>query len=111
MLEPALWLAALLTGRLATIIATLAVAALGIALLRGVVPGRRALSVVLGCAIVTSAPAIAAALVGLAQPTIRVNDVVAYDGPGLGAPVPETYDPYAGAAVLPPSGPEAVPFR
>jgi len=113
--EPISWLAALMTGRLATVVATLAVAALGFLLLRGLIPGRRALAVVVGIAVVTAAPAIAAALVGVVQPEPLSADVAAEAATDVNSPesptLAENYDPYAGAAVAPPTGPESDPFR
>ena len=59
-------LLALLTGSLATALATIAVAGLGLALLAGRVMWHRAARVVLGCALVFGAGGIAGGLLGLA---------------------------------------------
>ena len=57
------WIEMLLTGRLATVIAVLAVAFLGYGMLYGRVSQRRALQVVLGCFVLFGSSAIAHSLI------------------------------------------------
>ena len=91
-----------MVGPAATTIAILAIALIGVLLLSGHLPVRRALLVVMGCFIVFSASAIAQGIMNgmvRAEPTSAVPEI---DETGVtpsprSAPVP--YDPYAGAAV------------
>lgn len=102
------WLASLVTGRIATVVAILAVAAVGLAFLRGRVPTMRAFAVVAGCVAVASAPGIAAALVGIsaaAQPETPVALVPTPPTDTVTAPVFDD-DPHGGAAPVPITGPE-----
>jgi len=107
LVEAANWIRALVTGTPATMIATIAVAAVGILMLQGRFPLRRGVTVVLGCFLVFGAGAIAD---GLA----RINEEVSGRGhempfatipsppPSPSVAVPsqaQIYDPYAGASV------------
>lgn len=98
------WIAALLTGSVATAIAVIAIAAIGLAFLQGRIDARRACRTVLGCFIIFGAPSIAAALGALTEgemaPAARYPSV-AEPGirPVLSVPAPAPYDPYAGASV------------
>lgn len=101
------WVRALITGTPATIIATLAVASIGFLMLRGRLPLRRGLTVVLGCFVVFGASTIADGLVrisdtvsdreeGMPLSDIAVAPVLP---PSVAPPQPQVYDPYAGASV------------
>lgn len=63
----AFWLERVLTGSLGTTIAVLAVAWLGFGMLTGTISLRRSGIVVLGCAILFSAPVLARSLLGLSR--------------------------------------------
>ena len=102
-MEAAEWTAALLTGRLALAIGTIAVAGLGYALLTGRADARRAIAIVAGVAIVTSARSIATVLVGSTEaytaPQAVAGGRPADDHRPTPAPQSPAFDPYAGAAV------------
>jgi len=100
------WVVAALSGSVATAIAVIAIASIGLLMLSGRVDVRRALQAVLGCSILFGASSIAAGIVGSIQ-----NSAVQGDGQvaaplpapnypqGVAASLPR--DPYAGAAVPP----------
>ncbi|GLK45535.1 MULTISPECIES: TrbC/VirB2 family protein [Novosphingobium] len=96
------WIAEIMTGPLATIVATLAVATLGLALLQGRLSMRHGAQVILGCFILFGAPFIAMELVRVAPHGIRAQAVFSAsnqqmpDIPAVPQPNP---DPYAGASV------------
>lgn len=96
------WVAELLTGRVATLVAILAVASVGIACLEGRIDSKRAIRVVLGCFIVFGAPTIAAGLIDLPPPAASVS-VDPHTQPLIETrppPPPQApHDPYAGASV------------
>lgn len=96
------WIAGLLTGPVATGLATLAIAGVGFGLLAGRIAVRRAVQVVLGCFILFGAPVLVQELTG----ALRGNSVAVPDmanGPPVSPPPaprePPARDPYAGAAV------------
>ena len=95
------WAAQLLSGSLATILALVAIALVGFALLQGEIPLRRGTQVVLGCFVVFGAPLTATELLQLAQGWEYSRPSANEDqGPVLLNPVmPSPADPYAGAAV------------
>ncbi len=99
----ATWVRALVIGTPATILATIAVAAVGFLMLAGRLPMRRAGTVLLGCFIIFGAGHIATALVGLVtvnSGTTSAASVEAAPPAQVTAPAqPEVYDPYAGASV------------
>ncbi|HLL29922.1 MAG TPA: TrbC/VirB2 family protein [Allosphingosinicella sp.] len=95
------WIAGLLLGTAGTIVAVMAVAAVGFLMLAGRLPVRRGASAIIGCFILFSAGSVAS---GLLEATSGSRD------PGEVLPVAEAaympatppagaYDPYAGAAV------------
>lgn len=93
------WFMSALAGTVASLLAVIAVAALGFAMLSGRIDTGRAGRLLLGCALVFGAPVIGGALVRIssAQPTPPAQAV---------APAPiklpdrsSGYDPYAGASV------------
>jgi type IV secretory pathway VirB2 component (pilin) len=103
------WLDGALLGSMATIIAIIAVASLGMLLMAGRVHSRRAMEVVLGCFIIFGASSIAAGLLSIlnssdreggpqpSPPPASVSAPAVTQSPVTTAP----YDPYAGAAVPP----------
>ena len=95
------WIAVALTGTVATIIAVLATAMLGVVMLTGRLPARRSAEVIIGCFVLFSARLIAGALLGIVPPTsdepVPIASVQAPYLPTDPKPVP--YDPYAGASV------------
>ena len=103
------WLVALLRGDLATTIAIVAVAGLGLSLLAGRLPKRRGIQLVIGCFIIFGAPTIAAgifaSLAGAQEaresdvyvPTALADVLLPPQTPARTQP----YDPYAGAALPP----------
>lgn len=100
------WIESLLFGSVAAMISALAIAALGFAMLQGRIPVQRGARVIFGCFILVSARSIASAFVAVTP----VQNLSAPD-PGVAflpsyrptAPPPENKDPYAGAAVPPPT--------
>jgi type IV secretion system protein VirB2 len=99
------WVQGTLLGTIATAIAVIAVASVGLMMFSGRLPARRGLFVVLGCFILFGAPAIAAGI----QAFLAGGDTqAAYQPrpvpppPAAPAPPPNppaNRDPYAGAAV------------
>ena len=100
----ALWVEGILTGKLASVLAVIAVATLGFALLSGRIDIRRGLTVLVGCFILFGAPAIAVGLRSLADATSSDDDATGAQ-PSDQTPIatmpanPNYFDPYAGASV------------
>jgi type IV secretory pathway VirB2 component (pilin) len=105
-ITPALdWVQGTLLGSVATMLAVLAIASLGFAMLSGRLEVRRGLAVLIGCFILFGAPSIAKGLMGAAQNDSNLAvgappppPVYAQPQPSA-APPANAYDPYAGAAV------------
>lgn len=103
--EGVIWIQGAALGSIATIVAVVAVATVGMLMLSGRLELRRGITVVLGCFILFGASGISAALTGLASETISPSRPSASDaGPissQLRSPAAPTgaYDPYAGASV------------
>jgi type IV secretory pathway VirB2 component (pilin) len=102
------WVQGALLGTLATIIAVIAVAAIGFLMLLGRVDARRGATVLMGCFVLFGAPVIAAGLRGMASGTeIEYADLEVPIKRPLVIPPPASlppqntnaFDPYAGAAV------------
>lgn len=96
----ATWLEQVMLGTSATIVATLAVAAVGVLLFTGRIEWRRGTKVILGCFILFGASTIASGLAGLAEGNTAPPP--ANISPPPPTPTPEVrkpYDPYAGASV------------
>lgn len=96
------WIGGVLLGSIATGIATLAVAAIGLLMLNGRLPVRRGVGVVLGCFILFSAPVITRGL--LAEKSLPPRDepppaLAAVPAAPSVAPPAVPFDPYAGAAL------------
>jgi len=96
------WLQHLLTGSVATIVAVLAVAATGAAMLTGRVDVRRGAAVIVGCFLLFGAPTITtglyAALTGGFAGSAPQASSSSPKAPAV-PKSPDPYDPYAGAAV------------
>jgi type IV secretory pathway VirB2 component (pilin) len=104
-LPAAQWVEAVLLGNLATVIAIVAVASIGFAMLTGRVDVRRGGAIILGCFILFGASAIANGLRGAAQNSgSQYSEAAPVPPPAFIRP-PQTdaanpgYDPYAGASV------------
>jgi len=96
------WLEHLLLGSIAVAIATLAVAATGIALLTGRIDRRRATVLVIGCFTVFGAASIEPGLIGLPGATEASSPQTPSSPPPAQRPqLTPGFDPYAGAAPLP----------
>jgi type IV secretion system protein VirB2 len=94
------WIAAALTGSVATAVATIAVAAIGFAFLQGRIDAGRAMRTLFGCFIIFGAPTISSALIGgSAQISLPSPPVDAREQVSTPAPQSIPYDPYAGASV------------
>jgi len=97
------WGESALGGTLAISIAILTIAAIGLRMLGGHMPYRRAAQIMVGCFILFLAPAISAALLRVArgepEPVAVPRPLTASPGPAQNSPPPAPYDPYAGAAV------------
>ena len=99
----ATWISNLLTGTVATAIATLAVAGAGFLMLSGRIALRRGLTIVAGCFVLFGAQNIATGLMTLRSDEPPPIAEMAVPVPTPTAPVippqPNVYDPYAGASV------------
>lgn len=96
------WVRGVLLGSIGTMIAVVAVAAVGLLMLSGRVPVRRGLIVVLGCFVLFSAATIADGLVSGATASATPPEPVSPPPPPAytpSQPKPVPYDPYAGASV------------
>lgn len=98
------WVAAVATGPVATGVATIAIAAVGFAMLAGRIDVRRGAVVVLGCFIVFGAPTIAGAFMQWAGAGGDSGaQFAASVPPAAPVPAPPPYqpnDPYAGASLI-----------
>ncbi len=98
------WIEAALSGSIATAIAVIGVASVGLLMLAGRIEVRRATQVIAGCFILFGASSIAAGIIGSLERATSA-DQVANPGPPPAYPMPVTTqsaaDPYAGAAVPP----------
>jgi type IV secretory pathway VirB2 component (pilin) len=106
LLANAAWVEGTLLGTLATIIAVIAVAAIGIAMFEGRVDLKRGMLVIAGCFVLFGAPVISAGLMSIVSrdevaiaraplpPALAVSRFISPP-----APQRADFDPYAGAAV------------
>ena len=108
------WIEGVLLGQVGTVIAVLAIAGVGFAMLQGRIALRHGMRVVLGCFILFGAPLIAQGLAGLARgtagppPTIElsapIQQMPTAPQPVLPQPPPQgsnPFDPYAGVSTVP----------
>lgn len=99
------WVQGATLGATATVIAVIAVAAIGLLMLSGRLELRRGITVAMGCFILFGAPGIAAALTGLGDAATPPRLPLTPDPEPLAnrlssaSPPPAAYDPYAGASV------------
>jgi type IV secretory pathway VirB2 component (pilin) len=99
------WIEAVFLGNVATVIAIIAVASIGFAMLTGRVDMRRGGTIVLGCFILFGASTIANGLRGAAQNSgSQYSEVAPIPPPTFVRPAQTDaanpgYDPYAGASV------------
>ena len=97
------WVRSLLLGSVATSVAVIAVAVIGLLLLSGRIPVRRGLTAIVGCFVLFSAGTIADGLLSTVRSTPSSTIPLAPVPPPVAAlrpPVDRTpYDPYAGASV------------
>jgi len=98
------WVEGAALGSVATAIAIIAVAAIGLLMLSGRLDLRRGITVIFGCFLLFGASGIAAALTGLAGGDTQVRQPTTPDPGQLSghlssAAPPTAYDPYAGASV------------
>lgn len=103
--EGAAWVQNAALGSVATSVAVVAVAAIGLLMLSGRLELRRGITVVMGCFLLFGAARIAAAISGEASigSQVRVSPERGASEPSSlpqePAPSPSAYDPYAGASV------------
>jgi type IV secretory pathway VirB2 component (pilin) len=107
------WIEQAVLGSVATSIAVIAVAVVGLMMLRGRLEVRRGVTVILGCFVLFGAPVLAAGIRGIASNVLPAPPVVQAPVPPPPMPVarmpapmpppppPSNYDPYAGASVRP----------
>ncbi|MBB5730961.1 type IV secretory pathway VirB2 component (pilin) [Sphingomonas prati] len=97
------WVEQTMLGSVATILATIAVAMVGVSMLSGAVSLRRGARVIVGCFILFAAPTISHALKALAAGDVTVSVGPNVANPALAVPATtpatEYFDPYAGPAV------------
>jgi type IV secretory pathway VirB2 component (pilin) len=103
------WLVAVIQGSVATSVAVIAVASVGLMMLAGRLELKRAVRVIFGCFLLFGASLVAQGLVGAVQagaaPVQRESAPPPYhppDAPELKAAPSSNYNPYAGAAFIPP---------
>lgn len=98
-----LWLQNTLLGTIATTVAVIAVASVGVMMLTGRVELRRGATVIVGCFILFGATSIAAgirsATSGFGGSSYEPPQIAASSGVVLPAQPKANYDPYAGASV------------
>jgi type IV secretory pathway VirB2 component (pilin) len=102
--DAASWLQGTMLGSVATIVAVLAVAAVGVGLFAGRLNIRRGLTVVMGCFVLFGSAVIAHALMALVDTPASDRILVAAEAvpsplSALPKSEPIPYDPYAGASV------------
>lgn len=98
------WVSNLLFGPLATAIAAIAIASIGLALMSGRIDLRRGLSVLIGCFLLFGARGLADGLRSAATDNEKFMVSTAPPPPSFPNPTPSSsntnaFDPYAGAAV------------
>jgi type IV secretory pathway VirB2 component (pilin) len=101
------WLQGTLLGTIATALAVIGVAAVGLLLLSGRIDVRRGAQVIIGCFILFGASSIAPGIVRVVQGDNAPSEIAAAPPPppaypppaNRGSPAASPYDPYAGAAL------------
>lgn len=102
--QAAQWIAQLATGSIAEGAGTIAIAAVGFAMLAGRIDLRRGANVIIGCFILFAAPAMARTFMQWAGAG-EADRTAAYEPASLpttpsGPPVAQPFDPYAGASLI-----------
>ncbi|TXC73384.1 TrbC/VirB2 family protein [Sphingorhabdus soli] len=101
LVSAARWIGDVMLGPLATVVAVIAIALVGFAMLSGRIDWRRGLMAVAGCFLLFGAPAIVAGLLGSRE--WSGGGAVVATAPAtepIAKPLPENYDPYAGASLI-----------
>jgi type IV secretory pathway VirB2 component (pilin) len=102
------WIEQAVLGSVATSIAVIAVAVVGLMMLRGRLEVRRGVTVILGCFVLFGAPVLAAGIRGIADNVLPASPIVSASPSVPPAPIartpspipsPQPYDPYAGASL------------
>lgn len=93
------WLADLLTGRLGTVVAVLAIGWIGMLMLQGRIEWRRAAMAVAGAFLLFGAPSIARGLMDTATAVQPRRPPPIPPAPVATPNAPPQFDPYAGAAL------------
>lgn len=98
------WVAGTLSGSLATVLCVVAVALVGVLMLRGRLPVREGVQVVVGCFLLFGASVLAAGLMGAGvsrsgYDTGSPEALADYAPEVPPPPPPANYDPYAGASI------------
>lgn len=93
------WLADLLTGRLGTVVAVLAIGWIGMLMLQGRMDWRRAAMAIAGAFLLFGAPSIARGLMDTATAVQPRRPPPIPSAPVATPNAPPQFDPYAGAAV------------
>lgn len=93
------WLVNSALGSTAAIVATLAVAAMGMMMLAGRIDLRRGTAVIVGCVLILSARPLVAAIGGRHSMSLPRSAVSQEQQLDAAPPVAPVYDPYAGASL------------
>ena len=98
------WVGGALSGSLATALSVVAVALLGVLMLRGRLPVRDGVQVVAGCFLLFGASILATGLMGAGVSRsgfdkASFDELVTYAPETPPLPPPANYDPYAGASI------------
>ncbi len=109
LLNAVTWIEGTALGTIATIIAVLVVAGIGLSMLTGRIHWRQGLTVVIGCFVVFGARGIADGILNMARGTSGHAELAEKEpapsplasAPKTPTPPPAAYDPYAGASVPP----------
>lgn len=104
LLDALQWVQGMLLGTLATTVAVIAVAWIGIGMLNGRINVQRGATVILGCFIVFGAPSIVSGLITAAETIGAASEPIIASAPSVSSPpaplpTPTPHDPYAGASV------------
>lgn len=97
------WIEGLMLGSVATVLATVSVACVGLLLLDGRLDWKRGVRTVLGCFLIFGAPTLAAGIMGPTTSTSSASVYPAAESNVIAPPPrpPENYNPYSRAALPP----------
>lgn len=93
------WIGNLLAGPLATAVAVVAVALLGMAMLDGTISTRRMSRVLLGCFLLFGAHALAAGMIDSVRETSPINEAAVAPPPPAPVKSPQPFNPYTRASM------------